>query len=191
MKPLRIPSLCFAVVCGVLASAFAFAKDDEAAKSVRNGELSAEELADFLGVGVWVFEYDGGRPRCRLEIEEEGQQTVSKKEVLVVEEPADAPDAGKGPGKILFFLRPADIQVRINSATTRGGSGLALPADALWWGWSGFSGSTTRLEKPIDPKPGEDVVLLRYETQEAKEGAEDPEHLRKVVLTLVLTIDGD
>jgi hypothetical protein len=158
-------------------------------REVRNGALSAEDLAEFLGVGAWVFEYDGGRPRCFLEVEEEGQKTVSKKEVLTVEETNRGPDGRRG--KVLLFLRRADVQLRIHSEASRGGAGMALPPDALWWGWKAFSGSTTRLEKPITPKTGEPVVLLRHEMTEAGDGVADPKHPRKVVLTLKLAVEAE
>lgn len=158
-------------------------------REIRNGSLSAEDLAEFLGVGAWVFEYEGGRPKCLLEVEEVGQKTVSKKEVLSVEEPNHGPDGRRG--KILLFLRRADVQVRIHSEASRGGAGMALPPDALWWGWKAFSGSTTRLEKPIAPKPGETVVLLRQEMNETGPDVADPKHPRKVVMTLKLTVEAD
>jgi hypothetical protein len=172
-------------VVGLLAfSARAEEAKPSAGSAIRNGELTAEELADFLGVGAWVFEYEGGRPRCWLEIEEEGQKTVSQKLVIQVEEANKRPEARRG--KVLFFLRRGDLQLRIHSGASRGGAGVALPADALWWGWPSFSGATTRLEKPAAPEPGEEVVLLRHETEEPGRDAKDP---RKVVLTLKLTVE--
>ncbi|MDG3004103.1 hypothetical protein [Paludisphaera mucosa] len=167
----------------------ALAEEPRPAGTVRSSSLSAEDLADFLGIGAWVFEYEGGRPKCWLEAEEVGQKTVSKKEILLVKEANKTPGADRG--KILFFLRPSDLQLRIHSEASRGGSGIALPPDALWWGWKAFAGSTTRIEKPVAPKPGEDVVLLRYETQELEADAKDPKHPRKVVLTLKLAIEAD
>ena len=71
------------------------------------------------------------------------------------------------------------------------GAGLALPPEALWWGWKSFAGSTTRLQKPAAPKPGEEVVLLRYETEEGREAAQDTTHPRKVVLTLKLALEAE
>ena len=178
---LRASFLC--AIAGVL-PAPCFAQEAAPAPAIRNGELTAEELADFLGVGAWVFEYEGGRPRCWLEVEEVGQKTVSKPKVLEVAEPNERPEAHRG--KVLFFLRRGDIQLRIHSGASRGGSGIALPPEALWWGWPAFSGSTTRLERPAAPKPGDEVVLLRYESEEAVQGVEKP---RKVVLTLKLALD--
>ena len=176
-----------------VASQFATASAQQAAapaaREIRNGSLSADDLAEFLGVGAWAFEYEGGRPKCLLEVEEEGQKTVSKKEVLAVEEPNKG-EAGRR-GKILLFMRRTDIQLRIHSGASRGGSGMALPADALWWGWKAFSGSTTRLEKPVAPKPGESIVLLRHEMTETGEGLANPKRPRKVVLTLKLTVEAD
>ncbi|WP_165249619.1 hypothetical protein [Paludisphaera soli] len=162
------------------------AEEGKPGSAIRNGELTAEELADFLGVGSWVFEYEGGRPRCWLEVEEAGQKTVSQKRVMQVEESNKGPEARRG--KVLFFLRRGDLQLRINSGASRGGAGVALPADALWWGWPSFSGSTTRLEKPAAPRPGEEVVLLRHETEEPRQDGKDP---RKVVLTLKMTVEDE
>ncbi len=157
--------------------------------AVRNGELKAEELAEVLGIGAWVFEYEGGRPRCWLEVEEEGQKTVSKKEVLAVEESNKTPEGRRG--KVLFFVRPGDLQVRIHSGVSRGGAGIAMPPDALWWGWKSFAGTTDRLERPAAPKPGEAVVLLRHETREGEADAKDPKKPRKVTLTLKLAIEAE
>lgn len=165
------------------------AQQSAPAREIRNGSLSADDLAEFLGVSAWVFQYEGGRPKCLLEIEEEGQKTVSKKEVLAVEEPNHGPEARRG--KILLFMRRADVQLRIHSEASRGGAGMALPPDALWWGWKAFSGSTSRMEKPVAPRPGEPVVLLRHEMTETGDGIADPKHPRKVVLTLKLTVESD
>ena len=182
-----MPRLFLGVLLAAATLRPALVEEAPAPGAIRNGELTADDLAEFLGVGAWVFEYEGGRPRCWLEIEEEGQKTVSKKEVLAVEESNRRPEAYRG--KILFFLRPADAQLRIHSGASRGGAGMSLPADALWWGWKSFSGSTTRLEKPAAPKPGEAVVLLRHETQEGADDAKDPKHPRKVVLTLKMALE--
>ena len=183
----RLAAITVLSIVGLLPAAFA--QQAAPPREIRNGSLSADDLAEFLGVSAWVFEYEGGRPKCLLQIEEEGQKTLSKKEVLAVEEPNHGPEAHRG--KILLFMRRADVQLRIHSEASRGGAGMALPPDALWWGWKSFSGSTSRLEKPVGPKAGEPVVLLRHEMTETGEGVADPKHPRKVVMTLKLTVESD
>jgi hypothetical protein len=152
-----------------------------------NGVVEAEELADFLGITIWAFVYDGGAPRCWVEVIEEGQKTVSQPKILDTKASAQGPD-GPG-GKILLFLRPGNIELRINSAVSRGGAGIGLAQDALWWGWKGSSGSSTRLQRPVALKPGQEVTLLRHDMEEAKETAKDPKKPRRVRLLLKATME--
>ncbi len=138
-----------------------------------NAAIDADELADFLGITIWAFAYDGGAPRCWVEVIEEGQKTVSQPKILDVKANPQATD-GAG-GKILLFLRPGNVELRINSAVSRGGAGIGLPQDALWWGWKGSSGSSTRLERPVALKAGQEVTLLRHEMEEAEGDGQGPE----------------
>jgi hypothetical protein len=153
-----------------------------------NAEVDAEELAEFLGITIWAFAYDGGAPRCWVEIHEDGQKTVSQPKVLEVR--AGGPANGAG-GKILLFLRPGNLELRLNSSVSRGGAGISLSREALWWGWKASTGSTTRLERPISLKPGQEVTLLRHDIEEAKETARDPKKPRKVQLLLKAVIEAD
>jgi hypothetical protein len=143
-----------------------------------NGAIEAEELADFLGIITWAFTYDGGSPLCWVEVTEEGQKTVSQPRILEVKTAqAGVNSAG---GKILLLVKPGDIQLRVNSRVARGGAGIGLPQDALWWGWKAYSGSTTRLQRPVALKEGHEIMLLRYDVEEPKSVAKDAQHPRKV-----------
>ena len=152
-----------------------------------NAAIDADELADFLGITIWAFAYDGGTPRCWVEVIEEGQKTVSQPKILDVKANLQATD-GEG-GKILLFLRPGNVELRINSPASRGGAGIGLSRDALWWGWKASSGSTTRLERPVALKAGQEVTLLRHEMEEAKDTAKNPKKPRKVSLLLKAAIE--
>jgi hypothetical protein len=152
-----------------------------------NAAIEADELADFLGITIWAFAYDGGAPRCWVEVIEEGQKTVSQPKIIDVKANSQASD-GPG-GKILLFLRPGNAELRINSAVSRGGAGIGLSQDALWWGWKGSSGSSTRLERPVSLKAGQEITLLRHDMEEAKETAKDPKKPRRVRLLLKAAIE--
>ncbi len=154
-----------------------------------NAAIDADELADFLGITIWAFAYDGGAPRCWVEVFEEGQKTVTQPRILDVKASPQTRD-GVG-GKILLFLRPGNVELRINSSVARGGAGIDLSRDALWWGWKGRSGSTTRLERPVALKPGQEITLLRHDMGEAKETAADPSKPRKVRLLLKAAIEAE
>jgi hypothetical protein len=152
------------------------------AETFMNATVDADELADFLGISVWAFAYDGESPRCWVEVTEEGQKTVSQPKIIDV--PArQGPNAGGG-GKILLFLKPGTIELRRNSRVAREGGGVGLAPDALWWGWKGGGGSTTRLERPVALKAGQEITLLSHEMQEVKDFAKDPKNPRKVRLVL-------
>ncbi|MFO0890200.1 MAG: hypothetical protein U0790_13805 [Isosphaeraceae bacterium] len=147
-----------------------------------NAPLEAGELADFLGISSWAFAYEGGVPECWLEVQEEGQQTVKNAKLLGIKEPNQSREAMRG--KILLFLRPGNLELRINSGASSGGAGVTLPPDALWWAWKGRAGSSQRLERPVAPKPGQDVTLMNITMDEDKAVAKDPKKPRRVQLVL-------
>ncbi len=150
--------------------------------TLANATIDTDELADFLGIKTWAFSFDGGSPHCWVEVTEEGQTTVSRPKILELR--TSQADAAADSGKILLFLRPGDIQLRVNARVSRGGAGLNLPPTALWWGWKAYSGSATRLERPVALKEGHEITLLRYSVEEPKDVAKDPNHPRKVSLVV-------
>ena len=143
-----------------------------------NAAIEADELADFLGITTWAFTYDGGSPHCWVEMTEEGQATVSQPRILEVK--TTQAGAAAASGKILLFLNPGNIQLRVNSKVSRGGAGIGLPQDALWWGWKAYNGSSSRLQRPVALKQGHEITLLRYDVEEPKNAAKEPKHPRKV-----------
>jgi hypothetical protein len=155
-------------------------------KTFANAPLEADELAEFLGITAWAFSYEGNPPRCWVEVAEEGQKTVSQRKILDVHEVNGGKEADHG--KILFFLRPGNLELRLNSGVSHGGAGITLRQDALWWGWKATQGSSTRLQRPLSAKSGQEVTLLRYDMEEAKESAKDPKSPRKVRLLLKATM---
>jgi hypothetical protein len=163
-------------LAGAVAKASPDVSDDQAdsGKRFTNDSLKAEELATFLGIEAWVFDYEGGFPQCWVEILEEGQNTVNGKPLLKIEEQNRGKESARG--KILLFIQRGNIKLYCGSGVT----GVGLPDNALWWGWKGFSGITTRLpQKAVTPKAGEEVVLLRQQWFEGNDPA-----ARKVQLLL-------
>jgi hypothetical protein len=145
------------------------------------GALDADNLATFLGLDVNTFEYEGGYPKCWVEITEEGQKTVGQAKVLEIAELNRVPGAKRG--KILFFLKRGLLATRIQSRSATNNAQMALPDDALWWGWkSQSSGMTER--HPTEPKLGETVTLMKTIWAEIKDDSGKPEKPRRVQLEL-------
>jgi hypothetical protein len=147
-----------------------------------NGTLDAQNLAIFLGIDAWVFEYEGGYPKCWVEITEEGQNTVDSRNTrLEIAETNHLPEAKKG--KILLFLKRGELHSRIQSGISRSDAAAGLAQDALWWGWKGgAAGQSAVLQKTVKPKPGEEVTLLNLSNQEFKNPSAKDQPQRKVRL---------
>jgi hypothetical protein len=193
---MRPPRTCSATCClfatialPALLSARGLPAQAQAAggvKSFANAPVETEELAEFLGITAWAFRFEGNPPRCWVEVIEENQKTVSQPKVLDVKEPNTGKEASQG--KILLFLRPGNLELRLNSGAAHGGAGIALRQDALWWGWKATQGASTRLQRPIAVKPGQEVTLLRYDMEEPREAARDSRKPRRVSILLKATM---
>ena len=138
-----------------------------------NAAIEADELADFLGITTWAFTYDGGSPHCWVEMTEEGQATVSQPRILEVK--TTQAGAAAASGKILLFLNPGNIQLRVNSKVSRGGAGIGLPQDALWWGWKAYNGSSSRLQRPVALKQGHEISAAALRCGRAEKRGQRPE----------------
>jgi hypothetical protein len=144
-------------------------------------KLEAQELADILGISVWTFRYSGGRVRCWLEIDENGNKT--KKPPDGVQDPNKG-NVGAKEGKILLWWRREQLALRVQSRASAGNYVEGLAHDSLWWGWKTWSGSVSVLSTAGSRKPGSEITLLRYEAVEIPEKAKDPKQPRKVTIVL-------
>jgi hypothetical protein len=147
-----------------------------------NARLEAEDLAEFLGIEVWAFSYEGPATRCWLEVTEVGQKTVNQTKILEVNTSGGGHDAW--PGRVVLFMRPGDLQLRVKSEASSGGASVTLPGNALWWGWKSSHGKSMRLQRPVTLEPGKAVTLLHYEKEESGSITEQGTPHRKVKLEI-------
>jgi hypothetical protein len=147
-------------------------------------ELEAQELAEHLGLSVWTFDYSGGRVRTWLEIDEDGKTTTFP-DRGGVQDPNQHNEAAKR-GRILFWMEPGKLTLRIHSGASSGGASKGLPTDALWWGWKGYntSSSSYKFETTATARPGKTLTLLDFQAREDKESAKDPNKPRTIKLRL-------
>ena len=66
-------------------------------------DLTAEDLADILGVEAWTCRYSGGPIRCWLEIEETGQETMPRR--IPEQDSLGKGTSSKEGGQILLWWR--------------------------------------------------------------------------------------
>ena len=154
------------------------------APAVKRGQVDAAELAEYLGVSVWSFEYSGKLARIWVEIDAEG------KKILVPDRPEDHPNlklppSGEHPekGKVNLWVKKGEIALKVSGAYA-GGHSTGFGADALWWGWPS-SGGTSWLQETVKPRPGEEVTLLRHVVTNSQDSA------RKVTLLLKAEFAGE
>jgi hypothetical protein len=153
------------------------------APRVANDSLNAEQLAIYLGIDAWVFAYEGNLERCWIDIHEEGQKTVGEG----VFKPLESPrlEGQVLTGKILLFIRRGEVKLFVECGGSRSEATFGVGQDDLWWGWKSFKyGATSRLQKPVEAKVGEDVVLLTNLWQEAPSSAASAPAPKKVRLEL-------
>jgi hypothetical protein len=166
--------------CGLLVDIGSAARAGDG-PTITNSALSADELAYFLGVEAWVFEYEGGSPHCWLEVSEEGQKTVEKKVLLEV----NARSGGRGEkGRIILFIKRGEIKLRDHAESSESGASVGLNAKSLWWGWESWGGSMKRLPKTT-LAAGAEVNLLELTRTSFEPGAPKNAPASKKV-TLVL-----
>jgi hypothetical protein len=138
-----------------------------AAPHVQIQPLTADQLAQILGVNVWTATYSGGPIECWLEIEEEGQSTMPKripgKDCLGAGS-ANPPSEG---AIDLGWSRREDRQggqLTIHAAKGRYPYGLSK--DAFAFPWQGFGNTTRRSGGPIQGQPGKAFVIVDYDARE-------------------------
>lgn len=151
------------------------------ASQIEPTELNAEELAKILGIETYTFQYTGGPLFCWLEVDENG-----KKYSVPTGGPPDAFSEAYHKvtsGRVLIWWRPEDFGFR-----STGGSGLyqrlSPGEDDLWFGWKQRTFKLDTLDKPLTPKLGSEIVLLRYEVVESKERAKNPDKPGRILLVL-------
>lgn len=153
------------------------------APAVKPGQVDAAELAEYLGVSVWSFEYSGKLARIWVEIDAEG------KKILVPDRPEDHPNlklppSGDHPekGKVNLWVKKGEIALKVSGAYP-GGYATGFGADELWWGWPSRCSSWS--EQTVKPRPGEEVTLLQYVVTNSQDSA------RKVTLLLKAKFAGE
>jgi hypothetical protein len=154
----------------------------QAAKTpkIEPGEVTAGELASFLGITVRTFRYSGGRVRVWYEVEKDGETTRHPRDG--VRDPNDDPKAESG--KILLWVKPGTISLRLHSGIAQGGYSQGLPTDALWWGWKSYSTTEQSKSAPVTPAEGEEVTLLNYEVREGPSDTKPPGEAKQIILRL-------
>ena len=150
--------------------------------------LTADQLAQILGVNVWTAKYSGGPIECWLEIEEEGQATMPKR---IPEK--DNIGTGSFPqqsdGTVNFWWRKhgegAGGDLHIDAAGSSYGYGLNN--NAFVFGWKGYSASSTTMGqgKAITGEPGKEFVLIDYDARESLPQGEKDKAPRRVHLKLM------
>jgi hypothetical protein len=143
---------------------------------VEKGQLDAKDLADFLGVKVWIFRYTGNRPRCWVEIEENGKTRATPEAAIPA---SDSDTDHQQPQRITLWLQRGRLFLQAGNT----GTGKSYPDNSLWWGWGGYWSSESDIGGEKTPRPGEEVTLVRYEVGEQKD-AKGNEPPRKMTLYL-------
>jgi hypothetical protein len=157
-------------------------------------DLTAEDLADILGVEAWTIRYSGGPVRCWLEIEETGQETMPRR--IPEQDSLGKGTSSKEGGQILLWWRrdPSGSGGVLN-LDLRGGSSsgytLGLGPDAFVFGWPSISASFTPQGRrdPIPVVADREVTLMGYQAVEHKPKGQTGEP-RRVKLTLKAMFPG-
>jgi hypothetical protein len=149
--------------------------------------LTADQLAQILGVNVWTAKYTGGPIECWLEIKEEGQSTmprrIPEKDFLG----AGSPGAPREGTIDLWWTRREDRQGgQLTIHAANGGYSYGLGKDAFTFVWPSFSARSTTAGKgdPIHAEEGKEFVIFDYEASESLP-AGDKKPPRKVHLKLM------
>jgi hypothetical protein len=132
--------------------------------------LTADQLAQILGVNAWTAKYSGGPIECWLEIEEEGQSTLPKrlpeKDFLgagLVNPPAE------GTIDLSWTLREDRQGGQLSIHAGNGGYGYGLGKDSLTFAWPGFGARITKIGNGelVNREPGNEFTLLDYDATES------------------------
>ena len=149
--------------------------------------LTADQLARIMSVNVWTATYSGGPIECWLEIEEEGQSTVARR---IPEKGflGDTIDNRPSEGTIEFWWTRREDRAggMIQIQAGRGSYGYGFGKDALTFGWSSFSASSTTpgKQKILNGEPGKSFVIVDYDANESTK--DDPTHkTRRVHMKLM------
>jgi hypothetical protein len=152
--------------------------------------LTADQLAQIVGVTAWTATYSGGPIECWLEIEEQGQATMPKR---IPEKDSFGAGSVNPPteGTILFWWsRRQDGQGgQLMIQAPHGSYGYGLNKDAFTFGWRGSSEQPRVIgkEELKTGEPGKEFVIVDYD---ANEIVLDPEGGRKVPRRVHLKLMG-
>jgi hypothetical protein len=157
------------------------------APQVQIQPLTADQLAQILGLSVWTARYSGGPIECWLEIEEEGQSTLPKripeKEFLGAGS-ANPPSEGTID---LWWSRREDRQGgQLTIRAANGSHMYGLNKDAFTFAWQEFVTQHTTIGKgePIQGQPGKAFVIVDYDARESHRDS-DKKTPRRVHLKLM------
>jgi hypothetical protein len=145
--------------------------------------LTADQLAQILGVDVWTARYSGGPIDCWLEIEEEGQSTMPKR---IPEKDSLGAGSVNPPdeGTIELWWRREDRQGgQLMIRTAAGAHMYGLGKDSFTFAWKAFiAGGTPKGNGGlIRGEPGKAFVIVEYD---AREQGSDKKIPRRVNLKL-------
>ena len=144
--------------------------------------LTADQLAQIVGVNVWTARYSGGPIECWLEIEEEGQSTLPKR----IPEKGSVGVNPEG-SVLLWWTRREDRQGGQLALESGGGFyGHSLNKDAFTFGWSGFGAQVETIGNGElkEGEPGKEFVVIDYDARESLQGG-DKKMPRRVHLKLM------
>lgn len=158
-----IPLLVF------VAAPFALAADllpaDKAGTPGRfvESQITAEELADHLGIHHFAFDFENMKVAWRLVKDGGGE----------VQELSGGPTTGRGgehqqpvPGRIQLFVQPGNIRTVVENGGNGGNQSLGVGKDSLWYSWPGHS-LTKKVHQATDPLPlGKEITLVAIEAEE-------------------------
>jgi hypothetical protein len=149
--------------------------------------LTADQLAQILGVNVWTARYSGRPIECWLEIEEEGQSTLPKRipeKDFLGAGSANPPSEGTID---LWWSRREDRQGgQLTIHAANGSYTYGLAKDAFTFAWQGVGASHTTIGKgePIQGEPGKAFVIVEYDARELHPDSEK-KSTRRVHLKLM------
>lgn len=132
--------------------------------------LTADQLAQIMGLNVWTAKYSGGPIECWLEIEEEGQSTMPRRIPM-----KDFIGAGSvnppSEGSIVFWWsRREDRQGGDLTIKAAGGNyTYSLNKDAFTFAWPSLTAQHTPTGKGqvLKEVPGKEFVIVDYDAQES------------------------
>ena len=149
--------------------------------------LTADQLAQILGLNVWTAKYSGGPLECWLEIEEEGQTTMPKRMPVKDFIGAGSVNPASEGSIVFWWSRREDRQGgELTIKTSNAGYSYGLNKDAFTFAWPSFTANHTPTGsgQVLKEVPGKEFVIVNYDAQESL-GVGDNKTPRRVHLKLI------